>query len=238
MTDTHLNQTPFSRRVPIGPQMPPVATARLHPEPSKGHPVDAAPVPVVVKPASPPTNGATPPANAGAPPPTRSGRHVLRGPEEYPTDQIQDQRFYIQRPDLARGIVGDYPEGFDLQWVAVEVWGQPQPSMVAGFTRMGWEPVHTGDFDGRYDGRFVPRSQEGPIVLEGLMLVARSMSWSNKARAQAQRDAQAQVNVKVRQLQSGDLEKVTLTAAHKHLDKTNYVNMSMEGIHIPAPPQG
>ena len=189
---------------------------------------------------------------APLPPPTRPDapnlrpsheRHVLRGVEEYPDAEQADTKFFIDRgirpgthPRYPQGRKGDYPDGFDLQWVAISVWGQPLPQFEAEYARKGWQAVYPHDFDGRYAGRFVPHSHQGPIVLDGLMLMARPMSWTEKARGLASREAHNQVAIKVNQLQQGELDKVTLDTQHKHLDKTNYVRTSIEGVGAPGGP--
>lgn len=167
-------------------------------------------------------------------------RHRLRAPEEYPMESMEGSKYHIERPlkpgenkNYPNGRVGDYPEGFDLQWVGVTIWGQHQPQIEAEFTRKGWEPVHNGDFDGRYDGRFLPRSHVGPLIVDGLMLVARPMAWSDKARGLASREAHNRVAIKVGQLRSGELEGVTLNPQHKHLGQTNYVNVDVETVSAP-----
>jgi hypothetical protein len=160
-----------------------------------------------------------------APPPTSpGGRHVLRSADEYPADEMQGGMHHIPR--------ADYPQGFDLQWVGVSVWGQPLNFVIADFASKGWVSVYPEDFDGQFANR-VPAGWNGPIVVQELMLVARSMAWSDKARALAKRDAQAQVNVKVNQLRQGELERVTLSPQHKHLAQTNYINSSIEGVRVP-----
>jgi hypothetical protein len=156
-------------------------------------------------------------------------RHQLRAPEEYPADEQQDQRFHINKRE--------FPDGFDLQWVGVTIWGQPQPQIEAEFLRKGWEPVCTGDFDGEFDGRFVPRSHHGPIILEGLMLCARPMAWSEKARSIARREASNQVKIKVDQLRKGELDAVTLDAQHKSALAFNHINVGVEGVTVPVPPK-
>lgn len=167
-------------------------------------------------------------------------RHRLRAAEEYPMDGLEGSKYHIARPyrpgenkQYPNGTPGDYPEGFDLQWVGVTIWGQHQPQIEAEYTRKGWEPVHHGDFDGRYDGRFLPRSHVGPIIVDGLMLVARPMAWSDKARGLANREAHNRVAIKVGQLKAGELEGVSLNTQHKHLSETNFVNVDVETVSTP-----
>lgn len=159
------------------------------------------------------------------PKPPKSERHALRPVSEYPADDMQGGMHHIERCD--------FPQGYDLQWLGVAVWGQPLNFVIADFTRKGWEPVYPEDFDGKF-AYMVPPKWEGPIVIQDLMLVARSMAWSEVARKRQQREAEGQVNVKVGQLRRGELEGVSLNPQHKHLEKTNQINVSLDQVRRPA----
>jgi hypothetical protein len=43
--------------------------------------------------------------------------------------------------------------------------------------------VHQEDFDGRFRGMWIPSDYEGEIEVDGLVLMARPKTWSDKARA-------------------------------------------------------
>ena len=159
------------------------------------------------------------------PKPPKSERHVLRAATEYPADEMQGGMHHIEKRD--------FPQGYDLQWLGVSVWGQPLNFVVADFTRKGWEPVYPEDFDGKFS-YMVPPKWEGPIVIQDLMLVARSMAWSKVARDRQRYEAESQVNVKVGQLRRGELEGVSLNPQHKHLEKTNQINVSLDQVRRPA----
>jgi hypothetical protein len=173
---------------------------------------------------SPPLQPAREPLKAEPlpkPPYSPGGRHRLRSAEEYPAEEITSTRHHIPRDR--------FPQGYDLQWIGISVWGQPLPMIEAEFRRMGWEAVYPEDFD-RVFAYLVPPNWEGPIIVDALALVARSMAWSNRARQIGRREAEQAVNIKVNQLRKGELEGVSLGPQHKHLEKTNQVNVSLDQI--------
>jgi hypothetical protein len=138
-----------------------------------------------------------------------------------PEDGID--RYHIPR--------GDIPQGFDLQWVAVSVFGQPLVQERGQFERKGWTPVHQTDFDSRFDGRFMPKGINGEINVGGQVLMARPLELSLKARAREQRAAQDQVRIKEQALYSGDLP--ISGADHPSARRFNSVNRSVERIQVP-----
>jgi hypothetical protein len=125
------------------------------------------------------------------------------------------------------------PEGMDLQWVTTEVCGQAVPQHTALFTRKGWTPVHPEDFGGRFDGMFTARGDNGPIQMGGLVLMARPIELTKKARAKDKAAAREQVAIKEAALGAGNLEGVTLDAQHPSALKTNRISRSWERIEVP-----
>jgi hypothetical protein len=162
-----------------------------------------------------------PPAISAAP-----ERHRLRDIGEYPDDTGSD-RLRIPRDE--------YPEGFDLQWVTSKVFGQPTLTHRAGFERRGWEPVLGGDFEGRYDGRFLPTSHQGEIEVDGLVLMARPRSWSDRARRTDEHNAAEATRIKDQQIKGGDLPRVTLDARHPSALAGNYVRREVKAVALPIP---
>jgi hypothetical protein len=162
----------------------------------------------------------SPPGDKPKPYATRT-RHQLRPLEEYPADEMQNEKFHIPRDQ--------WPSGYALQWEAITVYNQPQNDRQAMATQHGWEPVFPEDFDGRYAYK-VPYGWEGPIHLDGLMLMARSMEWHKHAQARDELLAKNVINLRVRQMNRGELEKVTLDTQHKHLSQTNFVNASIDQV--------
>lgn len=125
------------------------------------------------------------------------------------------------------------PEGMDLQWVTDSVFGQPQPERRAMFEKRGWTPVHQEDFDHRFDGRFMPKGKDGEIKMDGLVLMARPLELSQRARRNERRAALEQVAVKEQGLISGDIKGVALDTQHSTALKSNRINKSFERIAIP-----
>lgn len=133
-------------------------------------------------------------------------------------------RYHIDRADI--------PEGFDLQWVAVSVLGQDMVRERGQFERKGWTPVHQSDFDGRFDGRYMPRGQDGEINVGGQVLMARPLELSIKSRQREHRAALDQVRIKEQALYSGQDVQAS-GAEHPSARKFNSINRSLERIAIP-----
>lgn len=156
--------------------------------------------------------------------PAPSSRHVLRPIEEYQEFEEED-RLRIPRDMI--------PDGFDMLWVTQSVFGRPESQHFSRFVRQGWVAVHQEDFDGRFRGMFMPASYEGEIAMDGLVLMARSRAWTDKARANDLRRARERVNIKERQLLNGALTGVTLAPDHPTAVRNNIINHSVEQIAVP-----
>lgn len=141
--------------------------------------------------------------------------------------------FEEETPDKLRIAPELVPEGMALQWVTDSVFGQPMPQHRAQFEKRGWTPVHQEDFDGVFDGMFMPRGSDGEIRMGGMVLMARPKELSDRARLADRKRALEQVNVKEAQLRGGDLSKVTLDASHPSAVRTNRINKSIERIDVP-----
>lgn len=135
-------------------------------------------------------------------------------------------------PDKLRIDKSLIPEGMDMQWVTSEVFGQPDPQHRADFERKGWTPVHQDDFNGQFDGMFMPKGKEGEITVHGLVLMARPLEFSMKAKKEDRRKAMEQVLIKEAALRGGDIP-VTLDARHQTALVSNRINKSIERIEIP-----
>ncbi len=125
------------------------------------------------------------------------------------------------------------PEGMSAQWVTDSVLGQGVPQHRADFERKGWTPVHQDDFDGQFDGMFMPKGKNGEINVEGLVLMMRPKEMTDKAELQNRRQAYNQVAIKEQALRGGDIP-VTLDAQHESARRTNRINKTMERIEIPT----
>jgi len=138
-----------------------------------------------------------------------------------------------ETPDRLRISPDMVPDGMALQWVTDSVYGQPVPQHRADFERKGWTPVHQSDFDGIYDGMFMPKGIDGEIGVEGLVLMARPKEFSDKAKALDHRRAREQVFIKEQALRGGDIP-ISLDARHPSALGTNRINKSVERLDIPS----
>jgi hypothetical protein len=156
----------------------------------------------------------------------RPQRHRLRDLTEMPPE-VEGSRMHIDR--------SEFPDGFDLQFVTKSIYGQEQPSHLAGFYRRGWEPVHGDDFDGRFAGRWTPVGHQGPIEIDGMQLVARDARWSKKAKEDDMRKAQGALAVKEARLRGGQIEGVGMDGGAQHPSAlaTNRVRKSIERLQVP-----
>jgi hypothetical protein len=122
-------------------------------------------------------------------------RHDASRPVTEMPDDTEDDRLRIPRDQ--------FPDQMDLCWVTSSILGQPQPNNLSRRARRGWEPVHGDDFEGLYDGRFTAPDHKGPIEIDGLMLCARTLSWSKQAKAEELARAQGAVQIKAQALANG-----------------------------------
>lgn len=136
-------------------------------------------------------------------------------------------RFHIPKNILAR------IPGMSFQWVTKEVYGQIQHQHMADFTKTGWTPVHQEDFDGIFDGMFMPRGAEGEINNGGLVLMARPQEITDRALEKDYRKAKEQIQIKERALRGGDLPGVR-DADHESALRTNRIKKHREPIAIPT----
>ena len=138
-----------------------------------------------------------------------------------------------ETPDRLRIAPDLVPEGMSLQWVTDSVYGQDMSQHRATFEKRGWTPVHQSDFDGAYDGMFMPKGMDGEIKVDGLVLMARPKELTDKAKKADIRKARDQVAIKEAALTGGDLPSVTLDSQHPTALQQNKIRKSMERIEIP-----
>jgi hypothetical protein len=150
-------------------------------------------------------------------------RHMLRPVSEMP-DAQENTPLHIDK--------GDFPDDFDLQWITTSVLGQPQSSNRMKHERRGWEPVHGDDFGGRYDGRWTAPGDLNEITVDGMTLMARPRTWSEKAKADERRAAHAAVRVKQEQLGAGELPGVA-GASHPSARSFNHLRKRTERLDVP-----
>jgi hypothetical protein len=125
------------------------------------------------------------------------------------------------------------PDGMDFQWVTDTVYGQTFAEHRAGFEKRGWTPVHPEDFDGQFDGMFLPKGHQGEIRMEGQVLMARPLHLSQRAKQRDRRAALEQVAIKEAALRGGDIEGISLDTQHQTALRSNKINRSYERIAIP-----
>lgn len=136
-------------------------------------------------------------------------------------------------PDRFRVPAHLIPEGMILQWVTDSVFGQPVPQHRAAFEKKGWTPVHQEDFDGAFDGRFMPKGRPGEIIQDGMVLMIRPKELSDRADYANRRKALEQVALKEKSLLSGDVG-VTLDGTHQSAVNSNRISKSFERIEVPT----
>ncbi len=137
-------------------------------------------------------------------------------------------------PDRLRIEPSLIPEGAALMWVTNTVYGQDMSRHRARFEQRGWTPVHQEDFDGRFDGMFMPKGAVGEINVDGLVLMARPKELSDRAAAADVRRAREVVHIKEQQFRQGDLPGVSLDTQHPSALGANRINKSYERIEIPT----
>jgi hypothetical protein len=125
-----------------------------------------------------------------------------------------------------------FPEGMSLQWITESVYGQAFPQRMSNFERKGWTVVDVTDFDGRFDGMFMPKGASGPIRLDGLVLCARPMELTEKALREEKRQARERIAIKEAALTGGQMEGVS-GASDPSAVRFNHIRRSMEQIEIP-----
>jgi hypothetical protein len=129
-------------------------------------------------------------------------------------------------PEVVQALARD---GVALQWITKSVRGQEMPQETAKFIRGGWTPVHQSDFDGLLDGRFMPKGQDEPIVVDDCMLVARPMELQQKAQRAQYKDAGRPLQITEEQLGHG----IPNVTGSNHKSVHNTIKKSMDRIEIP-----
>jgi hypothetical protein len=168
------------------------------------------------------------------PPPTRAApyqneRHRIRDISEFKDEDG------IDRLGIPKELRNNFPE-YDFQWVTHKVYGQPMPQHRARFERNGWVSVLNEEFEGAFKGRFMPEDMNGEIEVDGLVLMARPMEFSRKARAIERKLAVNKVEIKERQIRGGDIPGVSFDTQHQSALNFNHVKRHQETIAVPGDP--
>jgi hypothetical protein len=138
----------------------------------------------------------------------------------------------VDTPDRLRIDPSLIPEGMSAVWVTDSVYGQGVPQHRAEFEKKGWTPVHQEDFDGQFNGMFMPKGAPGEINVEGMVLMMRPKEITDKAKILERRKANEQVAIKEQAFRSGDMP-ISLDPRHETAVRTNRINKSIERISIP-----
>ena len=125
------------------------------------------------------------------------------------------------------------PEGMSAQWVTDSVLGQGMPQHRSKFERKGWTPVHQDDFDGQFNGLWMPKDAPGEVNNGGQVLMMRPKEMSLKAEREDKRRARLQVEIKEAALTGGDLPGVSLDPNHPSARNSNRIRKTREQIEIP-----
>jgi len=154
----------------------------------------------------------------------------LRAPDprdwgEYPDDDGVVDRFHIPK--------SMFPEGFDLRWVRTATAGKPDPGNIGEAQRKGWQVVNGQDFQGLFDGMFMPKGHKGPIEIDGLTLHVRPLTFSIKAKMRDHRNAVEQVRRKEADMRGGNLPGVGFDTQHPTVRSITKVNKTIETIVVP-----
>lgn len=96
-------------------------------------------------------------------------------------------RFFIPPSDI--------PLGISYQWNNHTVFGQEQHSYSSFMGMQGWEPVHSSRHP-----HLCPTGYDGPIIVDGQILVERPAEWTNEALQEELDKARGEVRMKEEQL--------------------------------------
>jgi len=125
------------------------------------------------------------------------------------------------------------PDGMTAQWVTSKVFGQDMATHRAEFERTGWTPIHQDDFDGQFDGKWMPKGKEGEIEVDGLVLMMRPKELTDKAQRINDFKARQEVAIKERALRGGDMPGVTLDPRDPTALRVNRIGKTVERIEVP-----
>lgn len=138
-----------------------------------------------------------------------------------------------ETPDKLRIDPSLIPSGLVAMWVTDSVLGQAVPQHRAEFERKGWTPVHQDDFDGQFNGMWMPKDKAGEINVEGVVLMVRPKELHDRAKKIDRKKAVEQVEIKEAAMRGGDVPGVTLDPQHPSALNSNRVSKTIERIAIP-----
>lgn len=134
-------------------------------------------------------------------------------------------RFHIPKHVL------DRVPGMSFQWVTNEVMGQVQHQHRSDFTKQGWTPAHQSDFNGLFDGMFMPKGAEGEINNGGQVLMYRPQEITDAANERDYQRAKEQIRIKEMALRGGELPGVG-DSDHESALRFNKIQKHRERIEV------
>jgi hypothetical protein len=147
-----------------------------------------------------------------------------------------DFQSYVDVPDRRDKFFiaeDERPEGMDIAWITHSVIGQEMTQFRSGAIERGWRPVYGQDFDGLYDGRWLPKGAPGEITVDGMTLMARPIQISRLARERERRMAEDVIRTKEQSWKGGSAMRAS-GADHASARGYNRIAKSYERINIPT----
>lgn len=138
----------------------------------------------------------------------------------------------VDRLKIPRDIIDKFArDGVALQWITRSVRGQDAPQEISKYVKGGWTPVHQSDFDGAFDGMFMPKGVDDVVGVDDCMLVARPMEIHNKSKQRERYLAAEPLRIKQAELGAG----LNMPGGnHPTAVRQNRINITREGIEVPV----
>lgn len=120
--------------------------------------------------------------------------------------------------------------GYAAQWCTRSVRGMETPQELSKMTKGGWTPVHQSDFEGLFDGDFMPKGQDDAIVVDDCILMVRPVALHQKARRALDRDAALPLQISEEQIGRG----IPGVTGSNDKSVRNTVKKTLERVEIPG----
>jgi len=136
------------------------------------------------------------------------------------------------RLKIPRDIIDKFArDGVALQWITRSVRGQDAPQEISKFVKGGWTPVHASDFDGAFDGMFMPKGSDDVVGVDDCMLVARPMEIQRRSKERERMQAAEPLRIKMAELGAG----LNIPGGnHPTAVRQNHITVTREGIAVPV----
>lgn len=138
----------------------------------------------------------------------------------------------VDRLKIPRDLIEKFArDGVALQWITRSVRGQDAPQEVSKMVKGGWTPVHASDFDGAFDGMFMPKGCDDVVGVDDCMLVARPMEIHKRSKQRERALAAEPLRIKQAELGAG----LNIPGGnHPSAVRQNRINITREGIEVPV----